>query len=397
MSGLPQQSVSRPDRLLLPLVAIAGIFDQYDTVLLSLLLPQIQRDLDIPEAFLGPLGGLVRGAALLAPFCLLALRPLGVRRALLWTVGGFSLSTAVTGASFTVFEFAAAQIVTRTLVAAEGLLTMILLVDAYPIQGRGRRVGLIGALGTVGTVVAYLGYPYLIGIVGWRGMYLLGLVPAVIVWIVRHRWLSNASVPQPDEVSIQPRRERTQRLVVVALVLGIWAASMSPALFFIPKYLHDEAGWDPNRIGLIVAAVTLLSAPATLVGGWLSDRIGRRPVLLSMFVCGPASAAAIFLSSSELTVAGAGLAMGWSLGIVNALGIMYGAEIGTPGARTNSTAAVGGAWLAGGAAGLVLEGLLFTFTGTHHGALVLLMLLAVLATGAAFILSWRMRLFADAT
>jgi len=388
----------RPDRLLLPLVAVAGVFDQYDTILLSLLLPHVQRDLGIPDAFLGPLGGLVRGASLLAPFCLLALRRLGVRQALLWTVGGFSISTAVAGGAVTVFEFAAAQLVTRVLVAVEGLLTMVLLVDAYPVDGRGRRVGLIGALGTIGTVVAYLAYPYLISTpLGWRGMYFLGVVPAIAVFVLRRRWLSHVVEPSQASKARSPERtERARRMIIVAVILGTWAASLSPALFFVPKYLHDEAGWDPKRIGLIVATVTLLSAPATLVGGWLSDRIGRRPILLAMFALGPLSAGALFASSSDVAVGAAGLAMGWSLGIVNALGIMYGAEIGGQGSRTTSTAIVGGAWIGGGAAGLVLEGLLFTWSGSHHAALLWLMTLGVAATFAAFAFSWRTTLFGRA-
>lgn len=65
----------------------------------------------------------------------------------------------------------------------------------------------------------------------------------------------------------------------------LWAGTLvnragAFVLPFLAFYLTDELGFSPSFVGLVLAAYGLGSVVASLAGGVLADRLGRRPVLL---------------------------------------------------------------------------------------------------------------------
>ncbi len=61
--------------------------------------------------------------------------------------------------------------------------------------------------------------------------------------------------------------------------------------------IRDEFGLDYTRAGFLMASRTFVTGLATLVGGWVADRVGRR-LLLTIGICGVALAA-ILLGFSQ--------------------------------------------------------------------------------------------------
>jgi MFS family permease len=70
--------------------------------------------------------------------------------------------------------------------------------------------------------------------------------------------------------------------VVLVLATGDLVASFGFSLFFpfLTIYLVETLGATAAEAGLVIAAYSLCSIVSGLVGGWLADRIGRRPVLI---------------------------------------------------------------------------------------------------------------------
>lgn len=70
--------------------------------------------------------------------------------------------------------------------------------------------------------------------------------------------------------------------VVLVLATGDLVASFGFSLFFpfLTIYLVETLGASAAEAGLVIAAYSLFSIGSGLVGGWLADRIGRRPVLI---------------------------------------------------------------------------------------------------------------------
>lgn len=70
--------------------------------------------------------------------------------------------------------------------------------------------------------------------------------------------------------------------VVLVLASGDLVASFGFSLFFpfLTIYLVQKLGASAAQAGLVIAAYSLFSIVSGIGGGWLADRIGRRPVLI---------------------------------------------------------------------------------------------------------------------
>jgi MFS family permease len=125
---------------------------------------------------------------------------------------------------------------------------------------------------------------------GWRIPFLVSLILlAVSVWI---RLKLNESplfqqMKAEGKGSTHPLRDsfgRWENLKVVLLALFgltagqavVWYAGQFYSLFFLTQILKVE----PNTANLLIAAALLLGTPFFLIFGSLSDRIGRKPIIM---------------------------------------------------------------------------------------------------------------------
>ncbi len=86
-------------------------------------------------------------------------------------------------------------------------------------------------------------------------------------------------------------------LVLVALALFTWGVGESMFMLFQPLYLQ-ELGASPVSIGAIIGAMATVMAIAHIPSGYLSDRIGRRPLLWLAWVMGLGMALVMALAQS---------------------------------------------------------------------------------------------------
>jgi len=134
---------------------------------------------------------------------------------------------------------------------------------------------------------------------GWRAPFLISAVLlAVSLWI---RLKLNESpvyrrMKESGGVSKAPFAEAFGRwsnlkLVLAALggaVMGstvIWYCSQFYALFFLQRILKV----DDLTTNLLIVAALVVAAPSYLILGWLSDRIGRKPVIIAGIALGAVS------------------------------------------------------------------------------------------------------------
>ena len=126
---------------------------------------------------------------------------------------------------------------------------------------------------------------------GWRIPFLLSaILLAISLWIRMQLAESPAFVRMKEEGtrSVAPIREAfgrwsNLRIVLIALfgaVAGqavVWYAGQFYALFFLERVLKVEAG----SANIMVAIALALATPFFIVFGALSDRIGRKPIILA--------------------------------------------------------------------------------------------------------------------
>ena len=86
-------------------------------------------------------------------------------------------------------------------------------------------------------------------------------------------------------------------LILLAVALFTWGVAESMFLFFQPIYLK-ELGADPIRIGVILGGFGLMMMSSHIPAGYLADRVGRKPVIVSAWVMGLVTAWIMALANS---------------------------------------------------------------------------------------------------
>lgn len=367
--------------VLLPL-SLIGFFLNYDTGLLSLAAPDISDGLGVSVATFGIGVAVIRLAALASMPVLRLADRVGRRRMLLVSVLAFTAATAATSLAWGLVSFVVFQMVARLFLATEESLGGIVISEELRADRRGAGLTLLGAIAMAGfglVAVMLLLVPHTP--LGWRLLYIAALPPlALVTWLRRNLRETQAfTVAQETErvqTSFWPQVDRVHRPLLwrITFVLGTHGMLGTPMFFYAAELAQDGYGWE----GLFTVIV-LATAPASLagyaVGGRLSDRIGRRPVIIGTSVVVALGVAAIFSEQRGLFPLGFFLVAGADSALA-AVRPAYLSELFPTEVRATLMAFVFGVVVAAGSVGLLVVGLLDGqwSTRTLIGALVAVML-----------------------
>jgi MFS family permease len=153
-----------------------------------------------------------------------------------------------------------------------------LLADATPPAIRGRAFGLHGSMDTAGAVVgpllAFVLLPFFGGEL--RPLFLLAFIPGLVgIVILLARVPDIPRGGSPVAAGAEPLGPRFWRFVPVLVSFGIGNSS-DVFLILRARHLGIGEGWIP----LLYLTFNAVYAAAALPGGTLSDRLGRRRVIL---------------------------------------------------------------------------------------------------------------------
>jgi MHS family proline/betaine transporter-like MFS transporter len=179
-------------------------------------------------------------------------------------------------------------------IGGEFTTAMVFLVERAP---PGRR-GVLGAMGCVGAslgcllgsgtgaVLAELLPADMMAAWGWRIPFLLGLVLGVAgVFLRRHiHEAPMARIARPSLARML--REHFPLLARFAGMAAFFAVSYYLMFLYVVSWLQTVDGVAPARSLEVTTAAEAGLIPVTLFMGWLSDRIGRKPILVACVVLG---------------------------------------------------------------------------------------------------------------
>jgi len=153
---------------------------------------------------------------------------------------------------------------------------------------------------------------------GWRGSFIGLAIPPVIFGIIFYRVLGRRAVisrTQPNiighhkEAAPQPGYRR--RLVVFMILSVVTGGLVASATWALPLYMVDNFGTSPETAASLMAIYYSAGLWASPLGGHISDRLGRVPVIVVISLI---AAAAIYL----LNIASYGMgifALIWVMGV----------------------------------------------------------------------------------
>jgi MFS family permease len=218
--------------------------------------------------------------------------------------GGFIAQAAAT--SFPMF--AVTNVVSRVGGSPQHPVGNGLLAEQFPPVRRGFAISAHIAGGNVGTVIiALIGVP-LVAAVGWRGASVFLGIPAVIVAIailvlIRETGTDRAAAVASGSVRQafgRIGRDRDLLWLYLTSILGGGGRGLGVVNLFVLLYLTRVLHLDASLAGLMYGVLMVCSVPVPLIAGWLSDRVGRKPVIIGVYLGGAIGFVVFLLAGSSL-------------------------------------------------------------------------------------------------
>jgi MFS transporter, SHS family, lactate transporter len=159
-----------------------------------------------------------------------------------------------------------------------------LTMETVPPHARGFVSGLLQSGYPAGYFMASIVYGALFPYIGWRGMFMVGVIPALLVLYIRR------NVPESPSWSKEAATERGSTLAVLKSHwrLGIYAVVLMTAFNFFshgtqdlyPTFLEVEHKLSPHAVGIIAVIYNIGAICGGILFGTLSERFGRRRCII---------------------------------------------------------------------------------------------------------------------
>lgn len=247
--------------------------------------PSLVRDLQLTNSQIGVLSAALSIGWALSTFLFgLVSDRIGRKKVLVPAVIAFSLLSVLSGLARTYGELLAVR---ALLGVAEGpcwSVILALMEGSSAPERRGRNLGIVNSAGTlVGSAIAPVFSTQIAVAFGWRAAFFAAAIPGLACAYLIARY-----VPEPERTPMQGTRRPLDYRALIRRV-DIWlcfvaAFFMASWLFgfsvFAPLYLTHVAGMSETSAGFVMGVSGLGGFASALVWPVLSDRAGRRPMLI---------------------------------------------------------------------------------------------------------------------
>jgi MFS family permease len=277
------------------------MLDAMDVMLYAFALSAIQAEFSLTGAGAGALASatLVTSAAGGIFFGWLADR-IGRTQALVYSILMYSVCTALTATSRGVAELVLWRALVGVGLGGEWSAGSVLVSETWPAAHRGKAIGLMQSGWAIGYIAAALLAAAILPVWGWRVLFAVGVLPALLTfWIRRHVpepavWRNAA----PAEGAGRARggvlgdifRPPLQRPTLVAVAMTTCVLFAYWGLFtWIPSFLAAPLDKGGAGLGIVKSSgwIVPMQIGAFLgytLFGFLADRFGRRPVFAAFLV-----------------------------------------------------------------------------------------------------------------
>jgi MFS family permease len=293
--------VSGAQRRTLVAGGLGWLLDAMDVMLYSLVLSHLMRDLGMGKGTAGLLNSLTLLASAAGGlfFGVLADR-VGRTRALMVSILVYSVASGACGLSTTIVQLGVFRFILGLGMGGEWTTGAALIAETWPAQHRGKALGLMQSMWAVGEIVAAGVVALVLPRFGWRAVFFVGVLPALIVFWIRRDvpepeiWLRNREArPAGGSLRVLWRRD-LRRNAFVATAMNACAMFGYWGLFtWIPAYLSLPVAQGGRGLDLMKTTTWLIVMG---VGKWLgyvlfgffADAVGRRGSYVTYLVAAAA-------------------------------------------------------------------------------------------------------------
>ena len=314
--------------------AIGYAMDGFDLLILGFMLTAISADLHLTPGQAGSLVSWTLVGAVVGGIVFGSLSDhFGRIRVMTWTIVLFAVFTGLSAFAQGYWDLLVYRTIAGIGLGCEFGIGMALAAEAWPARHRARVSSYVALGWQLGVLGAALLTPLLMPHIGWRGMFLVGVVPALVAWVIRNK------LHEPEVFVRKPKvrgsRLRSFKLLVkdarttrtslgIVVLCAVQNFGYYGIMIWMPSFLANKLGFNLTKSAMWTSVTILGMMLGIFVFGQLADRIGRKP----SFLLFQAGAVAMVLAYSQLSDPVSLLWVGAVLGMfVNGMLGGYGALI----------------------------------------------------------------------
>jgi len=289
-SSSSKQSVTPAKAML---AAVSGYaMDGFDLLILGFMLPAISLSLALDPSQAGSLvtwtliGAVIGGIV----FGHLSDR-YGRIRVLTITILMFSVFTGLCAVAQGYWDLLAYRTLAGMGLGGEFGIGMALIAEAWPAEKRNRASAWVGIGWQLGVLLAAFITPPLLSVIGWRGMFLVGLLPALVSFIIRRSMgepesftrqiihIPSLSFPARLKLLVKDRATSKASLGIFILC-SVQNFGYYGLMIWMPSYLSSNFGFSLTKSGLWTAVTVVGMTFGIWLFGVLADRFARWKIFL---------------------------------------------------------------------------------------------------------------------
>ncbi|KGD79450.1 MFS transporter [Tatumella morbirosei] len=275
------------------LAAVSGYaMDGFDLLILGFMLPAISISLSLDHSQAGSLvtwtliGAVIGGII----FGHLSDR-YGRVRVLTLTILMFSVFTGLCAIAQGYTDLLVYRTLAGVGLGGEFGIGMALIAEVWPASKRNRASAWVGIGWQAGVLLAAFITPLLLNIIGWRGMFLVGLIPALISFAIRH------GLSEPESFIRQPKTEQqlsfasrlkllckdsttTKASLGIFILCSVQNFGYYGLMIWMPSYLASSFGFSLTKSGIWTAVTVIGMTVGIGLFGVLADRFARWKIFI---------------------------------------------------------------------------------------------------------------------
>ena len=208
----------------------------------------------------------------------------GRKPTLMWNIVAYSLLEMASGFAPTMGTLLVVRALFGIAMGGEWGIASALTMETIPVSMRGAVSGLLQAGYPSGYFLASLAVYLFYDRLGWRLMFVLGVLPAILVFFIRRgidespSWREQQALPRVDARTVVRRNVKlTIYAVVLMMAFNFFSHGSQDAY---PIFLKVQHHFDTRLTSLLTAIMNIGAICGGPLFGSLSERIGRRPAIM---------------------------------------------------------------------------------------------------------------------
>jgi MFS family permease len=277
--------------VVLGICILGWAFDIYEATIMQLITPILIKEWGITPATMGTITTVSRWLGLAGTFVFPVFADLyGRKPMLILSILGYSVFTGFTGLSVGPISLLVYSSITRIALAGENPVGMVMVTETAPTKWRATALGgLVGGY-PFGYMLCSLAALAVVPLWGWRSLYFLGILPALLtVWV----WTGIKESPRYERVTSEmlkeglkksmdiwsPARAYPRETILATLIYFFYLFTWIGWSAWMPFFLANEKHLGFQTMGRYLSVWMFVAIFAYWLCGWLCDLFGRRWVI----------------------------------------------------------------------------------------------------------------------